>query len=92
MTQADVYQMMAYARLYSCRRLMLLYPAVPGSLNFPLQRHGISGGPEMLAVGRLDVAQQMDMIRSRLRALTLELMESKPEFAAQGTSRLALNH
>lgn len=29
-SHADIYQMMAYARLYDCQRLTLLYPALPG--------------------------------------------------------------
>lgn len=43
--QADVYQMMAYAHVYGCNRLMLLYPhhADIGSDEGVLSTHGIVG-------------------------------------------------
>lgn len=55
-SQADVYQMMAYARLYECERLMLLYPSVPGTGSGEVRQFGVHGGREMIALGRVDVA------------------------------------
>lgn len=57
MKQADVYQMMAYARLYRTERLMLLYPAPPGSGSALHHRFGMQGGPEMLATGGVDLSR-----------------------------------
>lgn len=73
-SQADVYQMMAYARLYRCERLMLLYPAVPGGCEEPLTRFGIDGGSELLAVGRIDVAQEPHLAAAALAQMTGDLL------------------
>lgn len=54
--QADVYQMMAYARLYRCERLMLLYPARPGSKESMVRRFGMDGGRELLMLGQIDMS------------------------------------
>ena len=56
-SQADVYQMMAYGRLYSCPNLMLLYPyhagiAEPGETG----RYCIMGCDDQLITATLDVA------------------------------------
>lgn len=72
-SQADVYQMMAYARLYRCKRLMLLYPAAPGGCDEPMVRFGIDGGSELLAIGRIDVAQEAHMAASALAQVAAEL-------------------
>lgn len=68
-SQADVYQLMAYARLYQCHDLMLLYPATPGKVDGVQRNYGIHGGPERLRVATLDVAQTVSEIVVRLRAL-----------------------
>ncbi|MFM2273991.1 MAG: hypothetical protein RL702_3056 [Pseudomonadota bacterium] len=55
-SQTDVYQLMAYARIYECPRLMLLYPEVPGKPG-GLRRHfGLAGGQERLTIATLDLA------------------------------------
>ena len=54
--QSDVYQMMAYARLYRCERLTLLYPALPGQGNGVRRRFGMGGGHERLTVAAVDLA------------------------------------
>jgi len=72
--QADVYQMMAYARLYECRRLMLLYPSVPGTGTGEVRRFGVHGGREMIAVGRVDVAQATAGVVAPLDALIKALV------------------
>jgi 5-methylcytosine-specific restriction enzyme subunit McrC len=76
-SQADVYQMMAYARVYGCERLMLLYPSVPGAEVGLTRRFGIHGGAEMLAVGRVDVAMPIDKVTRALDALVRRLMTSR---------------
>lgn len=58
-SQADVYQLMAYARLYQCDDLMLLYPAVPnaGPVADCRKSFGIAGGRERLQIATIDVAR-----------------------------------
>lgn len=75
--QADVYQMMAYARLYECDRLMLLFPAKPGEISGTTHRFGLHGGQEMLAISKLDIAQD--------RRATIEALAFLHEFC--GTTR-----
>lgn len=65
-SQGDVYQMMAYARLYRCDRLMLLYPAAPGTNNGIIRRFGIDGGREMLTIAQIDVSVSVSQSRSNL--------------------------
>lgn len=57
-SQSDVYQMMAYARLYNCQRLMLVYPTVPGQPSAVRRVFGISKGRERLTVAAFDLAGQ----------------------------------
>lgn len=66
--------MMAYARLYECRRLMLLYPSVPGTGTGEVRRFGDHGGREMIAVGRVDVAQATAGVVAPLDALIKALV------------------
>lgn len=57
-SQSDIYQMMAYGRLYCCARLLLLYPhhaqldAGPGLRN----RHRIISSNDELFVGTIDLS------------------------------------
>ncbi|QQR40678.1 McrC family protein [Devosia rhizoryzae] len=53
--QADVYQVMAYARVYRCDRLMLLFPATPGEGSGTQRRFGIAGGKEQIDIATIDV-------------------------------------
>lgn len=80
-SQADIYQLMAYSRLYDCPRVVLLYPHHGGLPTNPiLQRYSIAipGARENLFVGTLDVTglQQKheialrDLIVNRLNATT----------------------
>lgn len=57
-TQSDVYQMMAYARLYDCRALALLYPhhRQLGNDASILARHGIKGSQDSLETMTIDVS------------------------------------
>jgi len=81
-SQADVYQMMAYARLYSCRELMLLYPATPGASESPRQAFGIHGGRERLRIATIDVAHDKVVIESALGELALAMLPNNQLFAA----------
>ena len=79
-SQADVYQMMAYARLYECERLMLLYPSAPGAGSGEVQRFGVHGGREMIALGRVDlangIAQMSDGLASMVHGLGAETIDA----------------
>lgn len=57
-SQSDVYQMMAYARLYRCRETMLLYPhhASLGAEAIEAS-YGMMEGDERLRVASLDLVQ-----------------------------------
>ena len=67
--QGDVYQMMAYARLYRCPELMLLYPAVEGAGEGVRREFGIAGGKERLSIATADVGQGEAAVVASLRAL-----------------------
>jgi 5-methylcytosine-specific restriction enzyme subunit McrC len=70
-SQADVYQMMAYGRLYECPRLTLLYPHHRDLGQAPLaDSHRIAdpAGDARLELATLDVASGEGMAK-RLRAL-----------------------
>jgi 5-methylcytosine-specific restriction enzyme subunit McrC len=69
-SHADVYQMMAYGRVYACSHLMLLYPHHAGlrRLDGILGQHRILGTEAFLTTATLDVSTS-DNIISRLRAL-----------------------
>ena len=69
-SQADVYQMMAYGRLYACPRLTLLYPHHLGLPNHEgLQAsYRIVGSDHRLETATIDVAMA-DGISDRLRSL-----------------------
>lgn len=68
-SQADVYQMMAYGRLYDCSRLTLLYPHHAGLLcDEGLQAsHRVVGSDHWLETATVDVAIA-DGIGQRLRS------------------------
>lgn len=68
-SQADVYQLMAYARLYECPELMLLYPEIPGQPCGERKQFGITGGQERLSIATIDVAQSREMVEARLATL-----------------------
>jgi len=71
-SQADVYQMMAYAQLYRSPRLTLLYPHHPGLGNDELvqARHRISGNETFLETASIDVANG-EHVLDRLRRLII---------------------
>ncbi|TWG63130.1 McrC family protein [Aminobacter sp. J44] len=71
-SQADVYQMMAYAQLYDAPRLTLLYPHHPGlgTQDAVQGRFLITGHNTILETASIDVANSADML-GRLRRLIL---------------------
>ena len=77
-SQADVYQMMAYARLYDCRDLMLLYPASPGEPCGLRKAFGIAGGSERLRAATIDVSLDGKAIIAALEALLSDVKQ--PDF------------
>ena len=69
-SQADVYQMMAYGRIYRCPRLMLLYPH-HAELHQPegiIGYHRVNGSEDRLTTATIDVSTSHGLI-DRLRAL-----------------------
>ena len=71
-SQSDVYQMMAYAQLYSAPRLTLLYPHHPGlgSEELVHARHRITGHETILETASIDVANG-DNVLNRIRRLLI---------------------
>lgn len=72
-SQADVYQMMAYSQLYDAPRLTLLYPHHPGlgSQDMVHGRYAITGHATILETASFDVATSANM-RERIRRLILD--------------------
>lgn len=68
--QSDVYQMMAYAQLYSAPRLTLLYPHHPGLGDVELiqARYRITGHESILETASIDVGKG-EKILDRIRRL-----------------------
>lgn len=74
-SQADVYQLMAYARLYGSARLMLLYPHHPdleGSGALARHRINVAGADERLTIASIDIAADRSATTESLRALTFD--------------------
>lgn len=69
--QADVYQLMAYARLYRCDDLMLLYPAKSDGRAGARREFGIDGGHERLRIAQVDVSARQQEVVEALRGLFL---------------------
>jgi len=72
-SQADVYQMMAYGRLYQCPHLMLLYPhhnALGDTAIKVAHRIAIKGCDDWLELATIDIASS-EGIADRLRDLCL---------------------
>lgn len=67
--QADVYQLMAYARLYCCDRLLLFYPASHGDVDGKIHTHGIAHGRERLDIATISLEAGGGSTRERLREL-----------------------
>ena len=76
-SQADVYQLMAYARLYRTAELMLLYPARAGQGCVERAQFGIAGGSERLRIATADVSQNELVLAQALGALVKDLLEQR---------------
>jgi 5-methylcytosine-specific restriction enzyme subunit McrC len=79
-TQADVYQMMAYAQLYQCNRLVLLYPHNRALESAGLLcTHGIAvqgrKPADRLDVATIDISQSASMMVEQMQQLILGLLE-----------------
>lgn len=70
-SQSDVYQLMAYARIYESDSLMLLYPEVPGQACGLRKDFGIAQGTERLRIATIDISLDDTMLASRLKAVCL---------------------
>lgn len=70
--QADVYQMMAYSRLYGCPRVMLLYPHHAGlNSRGETGRYNIAGCDHQLVTATVDISAPS--VCDQLAELCLEL-------------------
>ena len=77
--QTDVYQLMAYGRLYDCPNVMLLYPHHGGlSSDAVLQRYSIANprAQESLFVATLDATGPHRKIKTDLRNLIMASMNN----------------
>ncbi|HWU63958.1 restriction endonuclease [Rhizobium daejeonense] len=72
-SQADVYQMMAYSQLYKAPRLTLLYPHHPGlgKKDAVQARHRITGHETTLETASIHLSSNSNMLAS-LRSLVLD--------------------
>ena len=90
--QADVYQMMAYGRLYGCGRLLLLYPghAGLGPTGCVTSRHrvGAPDGADELSIASVTLDRH-SMVVARLRELLLETRAPSSRPVALNASDLA---
>jgi len=70
--QADLYQMMAYARLYDCADLVLLYPRHAGLASPGPVHHRVAAvdGPVTLTIATIDLASHA-AAREGLRSLSV---------------------
>ena len=76
-SQADVYQLMAYGRLYECTNVMLIYPHHADLGPDPIRRRysiGMKGAEETLIVATLYLAGKQSAQKEDLRQLVLEYM------------------
>jgi 5-methylcytosine-specific restriction enzyme subunit McrC len=68
-SHADLYQMMAYAQLYHCNHLILLYPSPPGEVDGQVNPHGIPQTLHRLDVSSVSLRLDQNGVLSRLRSL-----------------------
>lgn len=76
-SQADVYQLMAYGRLYDCPNVMLLYPHHGDLLPGPIRRRysiATRGAYESLIVATQDLAGTQRDHREALRQLVMDCL------------------
>lgn len=76
-SQADVYQLMAYGRLYNCPNVMLLYPhhnELPAGPILHQYSIAKSGAKESLYVATVDVTQPRKQTTAFLRGLIMDTL------------------
>lgn len=77
--QADVYQMMAYGRLYACRQLLLLYPhhasLGPSQIG---QSYRITNSEDRLGTATIDIAKGDSVAMARLAEIVANGAVSSP--------------
>lgn len=78
-SQADIYQMMAYGELYRSDRLMLLYPhhAGLGETDGITSQHQITHTSRLLSTATIDVGKR-EHLAERLLALVITQLELNP--------------
>ena len=80
-SQSDVYQMMAYAQLYRCPNIMLLYPHHNGLPENPILQHysvASVGAEEKLSLATIDVSGSADEHRKALSDLVETCLNKVP--------------
>ena len=78
-SQADVFQLMAYARLYRTAELMLLYPGKPGEPAGERKQFGIAGGAECLRIATVDVSLEEPELQTSLARLTQTILAERAQ-------------
>jgi 5-methylcytosine-specific restriction enzyme subunit McrC len=68
-SHADVYQMIAYARLYQCQHLILLYPSAHGAVAAEVDSRGIAQGLDRLDIATISLEQPASEIQANLSRL-----------------------
>ena len=82
-SQADVYQVMAYSRLYECPHVVLLYPHHGGLPPSPLLlRYSIAmpGARESLFAATIDVTGPRRKHETALRDLIVDCLNGAPSY------------
>jgi 5-methylcytosine-specific restriction enzyme subunit McrC len=91
-SQSDVYQLMAYARLYSTKELMLLYPSRPGEESGERARFGIAGGSECLRIASVDVTLKEADLTASLARLCAKMLSRRPSGDTVGGATAQCSH
>jgi 5-methylcytosine-specific restriction enzyme subunit McrC len=79
-SQADVYQLMAYSRIYNCNRVMLLYPHHHGLPADPIcKQYDIASpdGADCLIVSTIDVSASHSAVADALATLVSRFLVSE---------------
>jgi 5-methylcytosine-specific restriction enzyme subunit McrC len=87
-SQADIYQVMAYGQLYDCDRLTLLYPhnAELGGIDGVRVEYKINNSERLLQTCTLDISNDQ-LILERLRSLVYFKEHAKPFRNSEGRDR-----
>lgn len=86
-SQADVYQLMAYARLYPTTNLMLLYPEIPNAPCGERSAFGMVGGKERLSIATIDPSLSRQEFVERIEKLINSLLNADPDAQAVPSSK-----